>query len=128
MAKKNDIVRDVVALAGEFVIKRKGDWDHEAWEGFVKKAGKAGADTSDSGLVRLGKLLETVKKLYVSLQEPAPVKAEKKPKAEKPAKVEKAVKAEKPAKVKKADKEVPGIEKAVAKPAKKKVAAPANGG
>lgn len=107
MAKKNDIVRDVVALAGEFVIKRKGEWDHETWETFLKKAGKAGADTSEGGQVLLGKLLETVKKLYVTLQEPAPVKAEKKPKSEKPAKAPKAPKA---------------AGDAPAKPAKKKAA------
>jgi hypothetical protein len=123
MAKKNDIVRDVVDLAGEFVIKRKGDWDHEAWEGFVKKAGKAGADTSDSGQALLGKVLESIKKVYLSFQEPAPVKAEKKLKAEKPAKAEKA---EKPAKLKKALKEVPGVEKTTAKPVRKKTAAPAS--
>lgn len=119
MAKKNDIVRDVVALAGEFVIKRKGDWDHAAWESFVKKAGKTGADTSDSGQARLGKLLETVKKLYVSMQEPAPVKAEKKPKAEKPAKT---VKSEKLAKAPKVESEAP------TKPAKKKAVKPTSDG
>ena len=118
MAKKNDIVRDLVALAGEFVIKRRGDWDHEAWEGFIKKAGKSGADTSDSGQVLLGKLLETVKKLYVSLQEPAPVKAEKKVRAEKPAKAEKA---EKPAKAPKAAKPK---EESPAKPTRKKASKP----
>lgn len=75
MAKKNDIVREVVVLAGKFVTKHKGEWDHEAWEGFLKKAGKLGADTSESGQVLLGKLLETTKKLYVSLQEPKPKEA-----------------------------------------------------
>jgi hypothetical protein len=93
MAKKNDIIREIVALAGEFVLKRKGDWDHEAWERFLKKAGKVGADTSESGQVALGTLLETVKTLYLSLQESAPAKAEKKPKAEKPAKAPKTLKA-----------------------------------
>ena len=58
MAGKKDIVRDVLALTGEFVIKRKGEWDHEGWESFVKKAGKAGADVSDFGQVKLGALLE----------------------------------------------------------------------
>lgn len=124
MAGKKDIVRDILELAGEFVIKRKGDWDHDAWEGFLKKTGKAGADTSEGGQVLLGKLLETVKKLYVSVQEPAPVKAEKKVRAEKPAKVEKAVKVEKPVKAKKTNKEVPGVEKTTAKPAKKKAVEP----
>jgi len=124
MAGKKDIVRDVLELAGEFVIKRKGDWDHEGWESFVKKAGKAGADTSDFGQVKLGALLESVKGIYCAAEEPAPAKAEKKIRAEKAAKAEKPVKAEKTAKVKKAATIVPGVEKSAAKPARKKAAAP----
>ncbi len=119
MAGKKDIVRDVLALAGDFVIKRKGEWDHEGWESFVKKAGKAGVDTSELGLVKLGALLEATKSIYCSVEEAAPVKAEKKPKAEKPAKAEKA---DKPAKAPKAPKEPKAESDAPAKPAKKKAA------
>lgn len=122
MAGKKDIVRDVLALTGEFVIKRKGEWDHEGWESFVKKAGKAGADVSDFGQVKLGALLEATKSIYCAAEEPAPVKAEKKPKAEKPAKAEKA---EKPAKAPKAPK---AASEAPAKPAKKKAAKPTSEG
>lgn len=118
MAGKKDIVRDVLDLAGEFVIKRKGEWDHEGWESFVKKAGKSGADISDFGQVKLGALLESVKGIYCAAEEPAPVKAEKKPKAEKPAKAEKADKPAKAPKAPKAESEAP------AKPAKKKAAKP----
>lgn len=116
MAGKKDIVRDVVELAGDFVIKRKGEWDHEGWESFVKKAGKAGADTSELGQVKLGALLEATKGLYCSIQDPAPVKAEKK------AKAVKADKAEKPAKAPKAEKAPKAAGDAPAKQAKKKVA------
>jgi outer membrane biosynthesis protein TonB len=122
MAGKKDIVRDVLDLAGDFVIKRKGEWDHEGWESFVKKAGKAGADISDFGQVKLGALLEAAKSLYCSAEEPAPVKAEKKPKAEKPAKAEKAEKPAKAPKVAKPKDESP------AKPAKKKAAKPTSEG
>lgn len=121
MAGKKDIVRDVLELAGDFVIKRKGEWDHEGWESFVKKAGKAGADTSDFGQVKLGALLEAAKGIYCSIEEPAPAKTEKKPKAEKPAKVEKP---EKPAKAPKAAKPPKAAGDAPAKPAKKKAAKP----
>lgn len=121
MAGKKDIVRDVLELAGEFVIKRKGDWDHEGWESFVKKAGKAGADTSDFGQVKLGALLEAVKGIYCIAEEPVPVKAEKKVRAEKPVKAEKA---EKPAKAPKAAKPPKAVSEAPAKPAKKKASKP----
>ena len=118
MAGKKDIVRDVLELAGDFVIKRKGEWDHEGWESFVKKAGKAGADTSDYGQVKLGALLEAVNAIYCTAEEPAPVKAEKKVRAEKPVKAEKAEKPAKAPKVAKPRDESP------AKPAKKKAAKP----
>lgn len=118
MAGKKDIVRDVLDLAGEFVIKRKGDWDHAGWEGFLKKAGKAGADTTEAGQVTLGALLESVKGIYCGAEDPAPAKAEKKARAEKPAKAEKAEKAPKPPKAPKAESDAP------AKPAKKKAAKP----
>lgn len=117
MAAKKDIVRDILEIAGDFVIKRKGEWDHESWESFLKKAGKAGADTGESGQATLGALLEAVNSIYCAAEEPAPVKAEKKPKVEKPAK---AVKAEKPAKAPKASKEPKASSEAPAKPAKKK--------
>lgn len=108
MAGKKDIVRDVLAHAGEFVIKHKGVWEHEGWETFLKKAGKAGADTSEAGQAALGALLESVKGLYHAVAEEAPAKPEKKAK---PVKVEKA---EKPAKAPKAEKapKAPKAEKA----------------
>jgi hypothetical protein len=119
MAGKKDIVRDVLELAGDFVIKRKGDWDHEGWESFLKKAGKAGADISDFGQVKLGALLESVKGIYCIAEDPAPAKAEKKVRAEKPVKAEKA---EKPAKTPKAPKAPKASSEAPAKPVKKKAA------
>lgn len=118
MAGKKDIVRDVLDLAGDCVIKRKGEWDHEGWESFVKKAGKAGADISDFGQVKLGALLEAAKSLYCAAEEPAPAKAEKKARAAKPAKAEKAEKPAKAPKVAKPKDESP------AKPTKKKTAKP----
>lgn len=119
MAGKKDIVRDVLELAGEFVIKRKGDWDHVGWESFLKKAGKAGADTSDAGQVTLGTLLESVKGIYCGAEEAAPVKAEKKVRAQKPAKAEKV---EKPAKAPKAPKPPKAESEAPANLAKQKAA------
>jgi len=110
MAGKKDTVRAVVELAGEFVIKRKGEWDHESWESFLKKAAKAGIDSSEDSQRALGRLLEGIKGIYNAIQEPVPVKkrraekTEKAPKAEKPVKVEKAPK---PAKAPKASKPSP---------------------
>lgn len=118
MAAKKDIVRDVLELAGEFVIKRKGDWDHVGWESFIKKASKAGADTSDAGQVTLGALLESVKGIYCGAEEAAPAKAEKKVRVEKPAKAEKPTKAPKEPKPAKAASDAP------AKPAKNKASKP----
>jgi len=81
MAGKKEVVRDVLEIAAEFVIKRKGTWEHAEWEAFLKKAGKAGAPEGEAGEKILGAILESAKGLYHALDEPAPPKAAKAKKA-----------------------------------------------
>lgn len=103
MAAKKNEVQKLLELAGDFVTKRNGDWDHAEWEGFLKKAEKISAVSDDQGKRNLGNILEAAKFFYqradIEPSKPSKTKAKSKPKAaakKKPAKKKAAAK--KPAK------------------------------
>lgn len=81
---------DVLAKCGDFVVKNKGEWDHDAWEAFVADAVKLGVSDTDEDKRSLGNILEASKAFYASLScscEKAPAKkAAAKPKAKAKAK------------------------------------------
>ena len=92
MAAKKNAVQKVLELAGDFVSKQGGTWEHDDWEGFLKKADKLGLATDDEGKRNLGNILEAAKQLYhrADIEPPKPkTKAKSKTKAatkKKPAK------------------------------------------
>lgn len=81
MSKKHD-ARAVFELAGKFIAKHEGAWDHEAWEKMVDAVAALGFEMHDEARRNLGHLLEAGK--YFQAQ--APVKAEKPAKAAKSSK------------------------------------------
>ena len=64
--KKNS-VQDLLDMAGDFVIKQKGKWEHKDWEAFVSKVQKAGVSLSDDLVKSLGQMLEATKRFYTDV-------------------------------------------------------------
>ena len=65
MAKmKTGTFDEIVRLAGDFVTKQKGVWDHTAWLGFLSTLQKKGFDVSDEMQAYVGQLLEAMKRFY----------------------------------------------------------------
>jgi hypothetical protein len=98
MAAKN-MTQKILDLAGEFVTKQQGDWDHAAWEGFVADMDKLGVPSTDEAKRNIGNIIEAAKYFYLLAPSPAvPGKPAAKPKA--PAKSKAAVKPKSAAKPK----------------------------
>ena len=55
---------EIVRLAGDFVTKQKGAWDHAAWLGFLSTLQKKGFDLTDEMQAYVGQLLEAMKRFY----------------------------------------------------------------
>lgn len=51
-------------MAGEFVEKQRGKWEHKDWEGFLDKVNKAGVELTDELKRNLGNVLEASKHFY----------------------------------------------------------------
>ncbi|NUM53113.1 MAG: hypothetical protein HUU46_05665 [Candidatus Hydrogenedentes bacterium] len=66
MAKRTskNPVQEMLGMAGDFVVKQKGKWEHKDWEAFVEKVQKAGVDLSDELKKSLGHILEATKRFY----------------------------------------------------------------
>lgn len=71
-------VQQLAKLAGDFVVKKRGTWDHEAWEEFCGAAAALGVEPDEEMRARLGLLLETLKVFYVSLPKRAKTLAKRK--------------------------------------------------
>ncbi|NLV45230.1 MAG: hypothetical protein GXY07_12105 [Candidatus Hydrogenedentes bacterium] len=71
-------VQQLAKLAGDFVVKKRGSWDHEAWEEFCGAAAALGVEPDEEMRARLGLLLETLKVFYVSLPKRAKTLARRK--------------------------------------------------
>ena len=55
---------EFVKLAGDFVTKQKGRWDHKAWLDFLASLQKQGLDYSDDVQKYVGQVLEAMKRFY----------------------------------------------------------------
>jgi hypothetical protein len=63
MADKNKMQK-VLEEAAKFVAKRKGEWDHAAWEEFLESAAELGFGKDFETCRNLGNVLEGAKYLY----------------------------------------------------------------
>ncbi len=54
----------LIGLAGKFVEKQKGIWDHTAWLEFLSEVQKKGFEISDSAKDYLGSVLDSMKMVY----------------------------------------------------------------
>ncbi|OQC04686.1 MAG: hypothetical protein BWX80_02367 [Candidatus Hydrogenedentes bacterium ADurb.Bin101] len=60
-------VQQLSKIAGDFVVKRRGSWNHEEWEQFCAEVSKLGITPNAELQAHLGLLLETLKVFYLSL-------------------------------------------------------------
>lgn len=80
-------VQSVLEEAGKFIVKQKGNWNHDEWEKFLADAEKMGVPMDDEGKRSLGNILEASKHLFhVAPKTPAKKKAASKSKAKSKAK------------------------------------------
>ncbi|MBF0343404.1 MAG: hypothetical protein HQL06_04150 [Nitrospirae bacterium] len=63
-AKVTEVFDDLVKVAGKFVEKQKGAWDHSAWLDFLSGVQKKGLIMSEDVQRYIGSMLESMKKLY----------------------------------------------------------------
>lgn len=62
------IVQTLAKLASDFVVKKKGSWNHDEWEQFLKTTtDKLEIHFDEIMEARLGLLLETLKAFYLGL-------------------------------------------------------------
>ncbi|MBF0515621.1 MAG: hypothetical protein HQK97_00695 [Nitrospirae bacterium] len=54
----------LLKLAGDFVERQKGAWDHTAWLGFLEEVQKKGIELTGDMERYIGLVLETMKKVY----------------------------------------------------------------
>jgi hypothetical protein len=68
-------VQKLLELAGQFVTKQKGVWDHDDWEAFLTKAGSLGVPVDDESKRNLGNILEAAKYFHATMPPPPKKKA-----------------------------------------------------
>jgi len=56
----------LIDLAGKFVERHKGGWDHHAWLNFLTDIQNKGFNLSDNMKTYIGLVLESMKKLYLA--------------------------------------------------------------
>ena len=78
MATTKSAHQEIIELAGKFVTKQKGVWEHDDWEALVARVGKLGGELDYEGKRNLGNVLEACKYFYGAV--PAPRKTAAKPK------------------------------------------------
>ncbi|MEA3364896.1 MAG: hypothetical protein U9Q79_04570 [Candidatus Hydrogenedentes bacterium] len=71
MAAAKSSVQKLLDLAGQFIAKQKGNWDHGEWEAFLTKAEALGVPVDDDGKRNLGNILEAGKYFYTTMPKPA---------------------------------------------------------
>lgn len=69
MADKSKLQK-VLEEAGKFVSKRKGEWDHAAWEEFIEQVAALGYAKDFETCRNLGNILEGAKYLYLHAPRP----------------------------------------------------------
>ena len=55
---------EIFALAKNFVVKQKGEWDHIKWENFISDIEQKGVTLTEDTTKLLGSILEALKKIY----------------------------------------------------------------
>jgi len=76
MAAAKSSVEKLLELAGQFITKQQGIWEHEDWEALLTKAGALGMPMDDECKRNLGNILEAGKYFFGSMpQAPAKKKA-----------------------------------------------------
>ena len=79
-AAKNGLGK-LLDLAGSFVTKQRGTWDHEAWEDLLDKVAKLGFELNDENKRNLGNILEASRHFYSNMPAQPKKKAATKKKA-----------------------------------------------
>ena len=97
MATSKHPMQQLLDMAGAFVTKQKGKWDHKDWESFLDQVSKAGVDLTDEVKRNLGNILEASKHFYAKVTD-VPDKKVAKPKAKPKAKAKAKSKAKSKAK------------------------------
>jgi len=59
-------IQELSKIAGDFVIKKRGEWNHDDWEQLCADVSALGLKLDGEMQVRLGLLIETLKAFYVS--------------------------------------------------------------
>jgi len=54
----------ILERSAKFVVEKKGQWDHEGWERFLKSVDSLGLSMDDETKRHLGNILESSKHLY----------------------------------------------------------------
>ena len=62
-------VEQIFEQVAKFVVKQKGEWDHNDWEDFLGKISNYQIELHDELTVKLGDLLELGKYFYFNLPE-----------------------------------------------------------
>ncbi len=60
-------IQELSKIAGDFVIKKRGEWNHDDWEQLCADVSALGLKLDGEMQVRLGLLIETLKAFYVSM-------------------------------------------------------------
>jgi hypothetical protein len=83
---KSKMMDSMMAAAGKFVVKQKGQWEHDEWESLVAQVEKLGVKCDDEVRRNLGNMLEALKFFYSTTghgETPKPKAAAKKKAASK---------------------------------------------
>ncbi len=83
--KKKSGVQELLSMAGRFVEKQRGKWEHKDWEVFLDHVNKAGVELTDEVKRNLGNVLEASKHFYSKVSV-VPDKPKAKPKTKRKAK------------------------------------------
>ncbi len=63
MAAKN-LSQKMLDLAGKFVARQEGAWEHADWETFLEETAELGVELTDETRRNLGNILEAAKYFY----------------------------------------------------------------
>lgn len=79
-------VQQLAKLAGDFVVKKRGTWEHEDWQQLCASVEALGVTLDEDLKTCLGMLLESLKVFYASCPKRPKTAAKKKPRAKRKAK------------------------------------------
>lgn len=86
-------VQQLAKLAGDFVVKKRGVWEHEDWQHLCASVEALGVTLDEDLKTCLGMLLESLKVFYASCPKRPKTAAKRKPRAKSKAKAAPRVKA-----------------------------------